>query len=71
MSPLDAHEIHRLKARLQNLRLEHRDLDAVIARVAETAPFDMVQIQRLKKRKLALKDEITRLENRLIPDIIA
>lgn len=68
---MDAHEIQSLKARLHDLRLEHRDLDAVIAKVTENAPFDMLQIQRLKKRKLVLKDEITRLENRLIPDIIA
>ncbi|WP_041794446.1 YdcH family protein [Pararhodospirillum photometricum] len=68
---MDAHEIENLKARLGELRLEHRDLDTVIAKVLESAPFDMIQMQRLKKRKLALKDQITRLENRLIPDIIA
>lgn len=60
-----------LQAKLEHLRQEHRDLDDVIARLAEKAPFDMLQIQRLKKRKLGLKDQILRLESRLIPDIIA
>jgi hypothetical protein len=60
-----------LKERLAALRLEHRDLDAVIARIAESAPFDQLQIQRLKKRKLLLKDQIARLESHLLPDIIA
>lgn len=60
-----------LRERLAELRQEHRDLDDVIARIAAAAPFDQLQIQRLKKRKLALKDEINRLESRLLPDIIA
>jgi hypothetical protein len=60
-----------LKERLAALRLEHRDLDAVIARIAESAPFDQLQIQRLKKRKLLLKDQIARIESHLLPDIIA
>ena len=60
-----------LRRRLRELQSEHRDLDDVIARITETAPFDQLQIQRLKKRKLALKDEITRLEDLLLPDIIA
>ena len=50
---------------------EHRDLDDVIARLAEEKPFDQLQLQRLKKRKLILKDEIIRLRARLLPDIIA
>ena len=45
--------------------------DDVIARLLEKAPFDQLQLQRLKKRKLMLKDEISRLESRLLPDIIA
>ena len=57
--------------KLEELRIEHRDLDDVIARVAEDAPFDQIRIQRLKKRKLMLRDEITRIENILLPDIIA
>ncbi|MBM3573323.1 MAG: DUF465 domain-containing protein, partial [Alphaproteobacteria bacterium] len=43
-----------LKQQLERLRLEHRDLDDVIARLSERAPFDLIQLQRLKKRKLAL-----------------
>ena len=57
-----------LLRRLHALRSEHRDLDTVIARVADQGPADQLQIQRLKKRKLGLKDEIARLESRLIPD---
>ncbi len=60
-----------LRQKLANLISEHRDLDEVIARVTETTPFDQLQVQRLKKRKLAIKDQITRLESRLVPDIIA
>jgi hypothetical protein len=52
------------------LRSEHRDLDTVIARLSESGA-DPLQLQRLKKRKLKLKDEITWLESRLIPDVIA
>jgi len=57
--------------RLEELRLEHRDLDDAIARVTESPPFDQITIQRLKKRKLGLKDQIARLEDALLPDIIA
>ena len=60
-----------IRAKLAALESEHRDLDDVIARLAESAPFDQLQIQRLKKRKLALKDEISRLQDLLLPDIIA
>jgi hypothetical protein len=60
-----------LRRKLEELRLEHRDLDDVIARLAETAPMSQVQLQRLKKRKLMLKDQITMLESKLLPDIIA
>jgi hypothetical protein len=60
-----------LRRKLEELRLEHRDLDDVIARLAETAPMSQVQLQRLKKRKLMLKDQITWLESKLLPDIIA
>jgi hypothetical protein len=66
--PLDAEAI---KAKLEALKSEHRDLDEVIDRLIERAPFDQLQLQRLKKRKLGLKDQITRLESQLIPDIIA
>lgn len=59
-----------LLRRLNELRSEHRDLDTVIARLADAAT-DTLQVQRLKKRKLKLKDEIAWLESRLVPDIIA
>lgn len=60
-----------IKAKLETLRQEHRDLDDVIARLTEKAPFDQLQLQRLKKRKLVLKDLMLHLESQLIPDIIA
>jgi hypothetical protein len=68
--PMDL-DVETLKAKLGALRSEHRDLDEVIARVGELAPFDQLQLQRLKKRKLALKDQISKLESELLPDIIA
>ncbi|MGQ9365915.1 YdcH family protein [Azospirillum halopraeferens] len=60
-----------LRQKLAALKSEHRDLDDVIARLVERAPFDQLQMQRLKKRKLWLKDQIAHLESRLLPDIIA
>lgn len=60
-----------LRRKLEDLMTEHRDLDDVIAHLADTRPFDQLQIQRLKKRKLSLKDQITKLQSRLLPDIIA
>ena len=60
-----------LRQRLEQLRIEHRDLDDVIARLIERAPFDQLQMQRLKKRKLMLKDQMAKLESQLLPDIIA
>ena len=57
--------------RLEVLRMEHRDLDSAIAALASTATADQLQIARLKKRKLKLRDEISLLEDSLIPDIIA
>lgn len=60
-----------LKAKLQAHLSEHRDLDDVIARLTETSVSDQLQMQRLKKRKLALKDEIARLHDLVLPDIIA
>ncbi len=66
--PLDADAI---KAKLEALKSEHRDLDEVIDRLLEKPPFDQLQLQRLKKRKLGLKDQILKLESKLIPDIIA
>ncbi len=60
-----------IRTQLNELLVEHRDLDDVITRISTDGPFDQLQVQRLKKRKLVLKDEIARLESRLVPDIIA
>lgn len=60
-----------LQRQLEELKSEHRDLDDVIARITEDVPFDQLQVQRLKKRKLQLKDQIIKLESLLLPDIIA
>lgn len=57
--------------RLEILRLEHRDLDGAIVALVESGPGDQLQLARLKKRKLRLRDEISALEDALIPDIIA
>lgn len=64
-------ETEDVQERLVSLRLEHRDLDDVIGQITGDAPFDQLQIKRLKKRKLMLKDEIAKLESQLLPDIIA
>ena len=58
-------------AKLEALRSEHADLDYAIAALTERPPFDQVQVQRLKKRKLWLRDTIVRLEAQEHPDIIA
>lgn len=60
-----------LQRQLAELESEHRDLDEVISRLSDGTPINQLQIQRLKKRKLNLKDEITRLHAKLLPDIIA
>ncbi len=60
-----------LLRRLHELRSEHRDLDTVIIRLSDLGGQDQLGVQRLKKRKLVLKDEIAKLESRLIPDSIA
>jgi len=60
-----------LQERLEGLRTEHRDLDRVISEVADSPSFDRLTLQRLKRRKLELKDKIMRLESLLLPDIIA
>jgi hypothetical protein len=56
---------------LEELRVEHRDLDEVIKYMIETKHSDLMRIQRLKKRKLRLKDMITKLESELIPNLDA
>ena len=60
-----------LQAELEHLRQEHRDLDAAIEALLHLGRADQLQIQRLKKRKLALRDRLTFLEDQLTPDIIA
>ena len=64
-------DVEALRAKLATLKTEHRELDDVIARLAERAPVDQLELQRLKKRKLFLKDQITKIESELLPDIIA
>ena len=71
MNSTDIEEQQILKARLHVLESEHRDLDDVIERLSEDKPFDQVQLQRLKKRKLFLKDEMALVRSRILPDIIA
>ncbi len=60
-----------LRMRIAQLEIEHRDLDDVIDRLIAIPARDELQMRRLKKRKLLLKDQISRLRARLIPDIIA
>ena len=69
--PSEPLDFEAIKAKLEALKSEHRDLDEVIDRLVEKPPFDQLQLQRLKKRKLGLKDQIHKLESQLIPDIIA
>ena len=64
-------DIDALKGRIEQLYLEHRDHDDIIARLTEITPHDQLQVQRLKKRKLFVKDQITALERQLTPDIPA
>ena len=70
-NPLTTDEIHALRQELDELRLEHRDLDDVIHHLIHSAYPDQLQLKRLKKRKLKLKDSIEMIESRLIPDIDA
>ena len=65
------HENEEVRLELARLRQEHRDLDTAIAAMAELGTGESIQIQRLKKRKLALKDKIMLLEAMLVPDIPA
>lgn len=60
-----------MRKRLESLRIEHRDLDAAIDALTASGSQDQLQIARLKKRKLRLKDQIAMLEDHLLPDIIA
>ena len=69
--PVNMNDIEACKTKLSELRIEHRDLDDVIIRLSEDPNVDQLQLRRLKKRKLQLKDLIARLESRIIPDIDA
>lgn len=60
-----------MRKKLTNLRIEHRDLDAAIDALSMAGGQDQLQIARMKKRKLALKDQIAQIEDYLLPDIIA
>lgn len=60
-----------LRVKLATLKSEHRDLDDAIEMLLEAPGKDQLQLARLKKRKLRLKDEISKIEDRLLPDIIA
>jgi hypothetical protein len=64
-------EDYELRAQLAALMQEHRDLDTAIAAMIESGVRDQLQLSRLKKRKLQLKDQIARIEDALLPDIIA
>jgi hypothetical protein len=69
--PLTEEEKAQIRQRLHALEIEHHDLDDVINRLAADPAQDRLQLQRLKKRKLLLKDQMQRMRARLIPDIIA
>jgi hypothetical protein len=64
-------EPRELEAKLDGLQTEHRDLDAAIDALIRSGSSDQVQVARLKKRKLRLKDEIAMVQDQLVPDIIA
>ena len=68
---LTQEETELVRSRLEDLRIEHRDLDHVIERLSHGQKLDELQMQRLKKRKLLLKDQISILERQLVPDISA
>ncbi len=71
MARLSDEEEAAIRRELTELRQEHRDLDAAIMAMVESGRMDTIRIQRMKKRKLALKDRISVLEDQLLPDIIA
>ena len=68
---IHAVDVESLKQRIHQLQIEHRDLDDVISRLSHSTAQDQLQLQRLKKRKLYLKDQIAILERQLEPDIPA
>lgn len=64
-------DITEMEEKLAELEREHRDLDDIIDRLVSTPPIDLLQIQRLKKKKLLLKDQILKIKSDILPDIIA
>jgi len=68
---LTEEELNNIRKRVVELKLEHRDLDDAIEVLTATGAFEELKIKRFKRRKLQLKDDIARLENTLIPDILA
>lgn len=68
---MDERQREALKRHIRELKLEHHDLDTAIRALAERPDADQLQLARLKKRKLRLKDEIIRAQSRLIPDLNA
>jgi hypothetical protein len=60
-----------IEDKLSELRTEHRDLDDIIGQLTDDSGYNQVQVQRLKKRKLSIKDQILAIENDILPDIIA
>ncbi len=64
-------DIEELEEKLVELEREHKDLDEIIDRLRNTPPVDFLQMKRLQKKKLFLKDQIQRIKSELIPDIIA
>ena len=68
---MDSSENEELRQYLEELRMAHRDLDDAIDALLDTGRADVIRIQRLKKKKLSLKDKIAKIENALLPDIIA
>ncbi len=64
-------EVEVLRVKLEVLRREHRDLDEAIHALEARGPSDALTVRRLKKQKLALRDQIRQIEDRLLPDIIA
>lgn len=68
---LTAEELKALRAEIEKTREEHRDLDVAIEALHRVGPVDQLQLQRLKKRKLTLRDRLSFLEDQLTPDIIA
>jgi hypothetical protein len=71
MGTMTAEDETDLRTQLGRLQQEHRDLDSAIAALQEAPGTDVLQVQRLKKRKLVLRDRITFIEDQLTPDIIA